>query len=369
MKHILFGNGLVIQFSGSRYTNSSIIMRSLEKVESGDFPSHLYPKECASLLQALHGEYELVLRGDYDRYAVAGFERSALADFKRRYSKKPRMAIDEVGFEDYFLIFELLHNKLGVGNPDRFHSRGVLRRMLLDSIFDGGAIQIVYQRFPRGLIDLVAEHDSVFTTNYDQNLESVCDNEVFHLHGAFHVLSETYDPNSFRNQLSDDLLDGEKVDPDYPHLYSDCLLSYVSELKSYSMRQSDLANSAMEKFAEAYRTDSSIRRQIDDWDEGPSLVRRLREAIRLKVDRPELSHQQQYPSGKLLEISGMLTIIGLSPNNDNHVFAEIIENGAISSVDYYCFSGAESKEALALLEGKDVSTRDVRELWRTLEED
>lgn len=344
-------------------------MRSLKKVERGDFPSHLYPKECASLLRALHGEYESVLRGDYDRYAVAGFERSALADFKRRYSTKPKSAIYEVGFEDYFLIFELLHNKLGVGNPDRFHSRGVLRRMLLDSIFDGGEIQVVHQRFPRGLIDLVAEYDSVFTTNYDQNLESVCEKDVFHLHGAFHVLSEIYDPNSFRNQLSDDLLDGEKIDLDYPHLYSNCLLSYVSDLKSYSMREADLANSAMDKFAEAYRTDPSIRGQIDGWDEGPPLVRRLREAIRLKADRPELSHKQQYPSGKLLEISGTLTVIGLSPNNDNHVFSEIMENSAISSVDYYCFSEAESKDTLELFEGKDVSTKDVRELWRTLEAD
>jgi len=85
--------------------------------------------------------------------------------------------------------------------------------------------------------------------------------EVLHLHGAFNVLSEIYDPNSFRNQLSDDLLDGEEVDADYLHLYSNCLLSYVSDLKSYAMREADLANEGMDKFAEAYRSNPKIRKE------------------------------------------------------------------------------------------------------------
>lgn len=366
MKHILFGNGLIIQFGGPRYTNRSIIIRSLRKVRSGQYPSHLYPKESADMLRALHREYASILRGDYDRYAVAGFEKSALADFKRRYCARPRRAIHEIGFEDYFLMFELVHNKLGVGNPDRFHSRGALRRMLLDSIFDEGAIQLVHQRFPRRLVDWIGDHDSVFTTNYDRNLESVSDNEVHHLHGAFHVLSEVYDPSSFRSQLSDDLLDGEAVDPDYLHLYSTCLLSYVSELKTWSMQMAGNANSAMEKLAEAYAADPSIRGQINGWDDATPLLWRLREAIKLKCDNAELAHREEYPLGKLVEVSGVLRIIGLSASNDTHVFSEIMQNDAISSVEYYSSSGAETKAALALLEGKDVSTIDVRELWRGL---
>ena len=68
MNNVLFGNGLIIQFAGSRYTNSSIILRSLENVERGEFPSHLYPEQCAELLRAMHREYESVLRGHYDAY-------------------------------------------------------------------------------------------------------------------------------------------------------------------------------------------------------------------------------------------------------------------------------------------------------------
>lgn len=366
MNHLLFGNGLVIQFGGARYTNRSIIKRCLRNVRTGDYPGHLYPRECADMLHALHGEYPSVLRGGYDRYAVAGFEKSALADFKRRYTGNPRLAIHDMGFEDYFLIFELVHNKLQVGNPDRFQSRGVLRRMLLDSIYDCGAIQLVYKRFPKGLAEFVAAHNTVFTTNFDQNLESTSGTEIHHLHGAFHVLSDVYDPSSFRNQLSEDLLDGEKVDDRYLHLYSSCLVSYVSELKDWPMRQADLANTAMDKFMSAYKNDPSIREQIHAWDETTPLLRRLAEAVKLKVGRPELAHRQQYPAKELLEVSGTLRIIGLSPNNDDHVFARIRENDRISLVEYYSFSDMDSRSALQILQGKDVSIRDVHQLWRSL---
>jgi hypothetical protein len=44
-----------------------------------------------------------------------------------------------------------------------------------------------------------------------------------------------------------------------------------------------------------------------------------------------------------------------------------MKNTDISSVDYYCMSRAESRDALSLFQGKDVSTKDVRELWQALE--
>jgi len=211
VKNALIGNGLIIQFGGERYTNAGIIKRALDSIRSGNYPKHLYPSsECAELIRVLHGEHRSVLRGAYDRFAFAGFEKAALADFKSRYDKTRRYSVDEIGFEDYFLLFELVYNKLGKTNPERFHVRGVLTRMLLDAVFDGGAIQTIHERFPSGISDWLSEWDLILTTNYDSNLESIRSAELLHLHGAFDVLSDVYDPDSFRNRLSEDLLDGEK---------------------------------------------------------------------------------------------------------------------------------------------------------------
>lgn len=366
VQNILVGNGLIIQFGGKRYTNSGIINRALENVASGRFPKHLYPSESATLVHVLHQEYLPILDGAYDKYVGPSFEKAALESFKARYSNRRNCSINEIGFEDYFLLFELVHNKLQVGNPERFHVRGVFRRLFLDSVFDGGAIQTVYERFPNAMQDWLSNWDIVLTTNYDGNLESIFSGEVLHLHGAFDTLSDVYDPNSFRNQLSEDLLDGEVVDWGYPYLYSSCIVSYVSDMKSFSMSQSSKANSAMDKLTAAYENDPAVRAEIESWPEDMPLLRRMREAIELKSADPELRHPELYPLDRLRELAGDLTIVGLSPMNDNHVFDEIAANPAIHTITYYHFEALEAEEVAARFEGKEVVLLDVRDLWADL---
>ena len=126
--------------------------------------------------------------------------------------------------------------------------------MFLHAVFNEGRIETVHKSFPAGFVRWLKAPDHIFTTNYDSNLDVAADSEVHHLHGAFRIVSEAYDPTSFRNQLQDDLLDGEEVDEAYPHLYSNCLVSYVGDLKAHSMTESSLANSAMDKFVSGYRT-------------------------------------------------------------------------------------------------------------------
>ena len=366
-KNALFGNGLIIQYGGSRYTNAQIITRALETIRSGEFPEHLYPAECADLVLVLRAEARSVLMGAYDRFAFAGFEKAALESFKSRYAGSRRLTVESIGFEDYFLLFELAYNKLGKTNPERFMSRGVLRRMLLDSIFDRGAIQEVHKRFPGGFLDWLSEFSLVFTTNYDGNLESAGAREVLHLHGAFDVLSDVYDPNSFRNQLSEDLLNGEKVDWNYPHLYSTCLMWFVSDLKSSSMEQAGQANLAMEKLAEAYKNDPKARADIDAWEDAPSMAT-MREAIQLKSASPDLQHAEQYPVARLREAEGELSIIGLSATNDNHVFDAVSASDGIDAVEYFYFTKSEASMVSKLLEGKNLQLTNVRDLWAQLED-
>jgi len=367
MRNLLVGNGVIIQHGGEAYLNSSIVNRALENIHSGRFPDHLYPKECADFVLALQKEHARALRGEYDEYVFTSYDRSSLEDFKRRYSTARSYSVNEIGFEDYFLLFELVHNKLGIGNPDRFNNRGVLKRMFLDAVYNGGEIENVYRNFPPRFVAWLKEHNQLFTTNYDSNLDTAYGSDVGHLHGSFRTLSETYDLNSFRNQLKDDLLDGEQVDPNYLYLYSNCLMSYVGDLKSTSMAQSSLANRAMEKFTASYKSDPSIRKQIDKWDDSNVLVKRLKEAIKLKVKQPELKHSEQYPHNKLKQITGSLEIFGLSPNNDGHLFTQILANDQISEIRFNYFGKQEATDAERLFQSKTLTTKDVRELWAEMQ--
>jgi len=363
MRNILTGNGAIIQYGGSAYLNSSIVKRALGNIRSGRFPKHVYPKECADFIVALQQEHARVLRGEYDEYVFTTYDHSSLQDFKNRYVKSHSYSLEEIGLEDYFLLFELVYNKQGIGNPDRFNCRGVLRRMFLDSVYNNGQIETVHESFPAHFVSWLKEHDHIFTTSYDSNLDIACGSDVHHLHGSFRTLSESYDPNSFRNQLEDDLLDGEQVDQNYLHLYSNCLVSYIGELKSFSMTQSSLANSAMDKLVSGYENDPSIRQQIEEMDESNVMVKRLKEAIKLKAERPDLEHREQYPHKVLETITGSLEIVGLSPNNDGHLFTHILANDQISEIRFNYFGEQEAADAEKLFHSKSLKTRDVRELW------
>lgn len=157
------------------------------------------------------------------------------------------------------------------------------------------------------------------------------------------------------------------VDPNYLYLYSNCLMSYVGDLKSTSMAQSSLANRAMEKFTASYKSDPSIRKQIDKWDDSNVLVKRLKEAIKLKVKQPELKHSEQYPHNKLKQITGSLEIFGLSPNNDGHLFTQILANDQISEIRFNYFGKQEATDAERLFQSKTLTTKDVRELWAEMQ--
>lgn len=363
MKSVLIGNGVIIQHGGKDYFNANIIQRAIDNIRTGNFPSHLYPKECAEFIVALQKEHSAVLHGEYDKYVYTTFDRISLNDFKLRYDINYKYSFTEIGFEDYFLLFELTHNKLGINNPDRFNNRGVLRRMFLDSVFNQGKIELIYKQFSVGFINWLKKHNHIFTTNYDSNLDISTGLSVQHLHGSFNKLSESYNPNSFRNQLKDDLLNGEKMDLDYLHLYSTCLISYVGDQKSFAMRQASLANSAMDKFLKGYKENPEIRKEIDNWDENNVLIKRLKEAIHLKSENPKLKHGEDYPYDMLKSISGTLEIVGLSPNNDSHLFELILENNNIGQIIFNYFDEQEVIDANRLFLTKNLLTQNVRDFW------
>lgn len=207
MKHLLVGNGINIQFNPTDYTTQQIVLRILKNCDREDFPSHIivnFPYLLKNYLGLLFLEARDVIEGKYDQYANCSAERSSLNSFREQYASRIRtLRMTDIGFEDYYLLHDLCCHKTGTRNPEQFYIREALRIAYLFAIYNDGKLNELYKLYPEKFINYLRDFDSIFTTNYDSNVDSVVANPVYHIHGQFDKLSAVYDPTSFRNQLPD----------------------------------------------------------------------------------------------------------------------------------------------------------------------
>ena len=341
MKNLLVGNGFNIQFDRKHYTNSEIIYRILKNCEAENFPKDVIidePYLIKCYIGLLYKEVQAIINGDYDKYTTCTAERKSLEVFKKRYLSCENLIIMDIGFEDYYLIHDMLCHKQKIYNPEQFNIREALKLSYLHAIYNGGKVNELYISYPTGLIEYLKEFHDIYTTNYDLNIDSVVDIEVTHLHGQFNKLAEVYNPDSFRNQLIDRPIDNININDNYMYLYSNALSTHCGEYKEHQIRQASLANEATEKIANLYKESSEIKREIDKWTfDDNKLVANLGSAIKLKVANPSLKYEEYYSFDKFSNIQGCLEIIGLSPWNDTHIF-ETLDNSNLEKCTYYYHS-------------------------------
>ncbi len=367
MRSILFGNGININFSGTQFTSKSIIIRAITNVNSKKNPKEANTKEILDWLKLLHSEYENVRNGSNDQYAFASFDKTAITDFQQRYKSVNNPKIYDIGFEDYFLLHDIFCHKKNIQNPEMFEFRELLKRMFLDSIYFRGIILKIKEKYPVGLISYMDTFDMLFTTNYDNNIESKCRKKVHYLHGAFHILSDVYDPNSFRNQLSDTNHETFSYAQKHPYLFSTALSTYTGDLKHSMMKQNSQANSCVQKMAEGYKSDPKMKKDIDKWENGKDpLLRNFYESIKLKIEDENYTYSESYSIDEFQNIEQELTIIGLSPFNDTHIFKMINDNQKLSKVVYNYFDNLEIESVKKLLTEKNVYFQNVRNFWSSV---
>jgi len=365
MNNIIIGNGVNIQFGGWDYTNKSIVERALFKLKTGDYSKDVYTEEIEIWIKMLFQAFPNFLKGYYDKLAVLKDEKEELLNFKKRYNKKTR--IYEIGFEDFFLLNELHCRKNKIGNPERYYFQEFLRRLFLDSIYNNGKINQIYRNFNERFIAFLNSYHNIFTTNYDRNIELATNREVLYLHGAFHVLDNVYDPNSFRNQLSDRPVEKSPVIKGYEHVFSTALTGSSGAFKQHAAESLELANSGIEKFAEGMKNKPEIRREIEKWkDSDNDIVRNLYEAIKLKTQKPNLKFPIDYALNKLKEIKGTITFIGLSPNNDTHILSTILNNEQIDQIEFYYYKESEKKDVSLFFHNKRIETKNVTRFWNEI---
>lgn len=372
MKTLLFGNGINIQYGGEENHNKNIILRAIENTKEDSFPKNIIvdePELVVALLGMLFKEIKNALNGEYDKYAITDDEKKSLLDFKETYRNRKSLNVFGVGFEDYFLIYNLFMRKNKINNPERWVIRTTLQKIFIHSIYNNGNVDNIYTKYPKKFKGFFDDFENIFTTNYDRNIEKFTDKKVKYLHGAFHIKSNVYDENSLRNHLSDRPLDDIDINEDFYHLYSNVIIDYSGNNKLYKIKESSLANKAIEKFTKGYEGRVDIKEDIDEWEDSDNeIIQRLHESIMKKTKNKYLGFSENYPLKEFENIEGDLIILGLAPFNDIHIFNMINDNKKINKIIYFYYHKEDNKLIEKyLLNHNKIKYKNVRKLWEKYE--
>ena len=376
MRNLLVGNGINIQFDPQSYTTKQIILRILKNCDRDDFPSHIIindPYLMKNYIGRLFLEAREVLKGEYDSYTHSSAEKEALTSFKEQYTKNlETLKITDIGFEDYYLIHDLVCHKTNTVNPEQYQIRESMRVAYLLSIYNDGMLDELHKMYPLSLIEYLQSFDSIFTTNYDSNIDSVVNNEVYHIHGWFRQKEAVYDAESFRNQLPDAPIKNTTIDENYYYLYSNALTTHCGAYKEFQLKQHSYANEAIKKLAVAYQTNPQVKNDVDSWIVDPNhIVANMGYAVKLKIENPNLTFIDNYHFDKLSIIKGKLEILGLSPWNDFHIF-ETIDKSNLEKCIYYYFSEEQRDKVQNILPNLSkkgaLHFYPLQEFWRNIYE-
>ena len=353
MNNLLVGNGINIQFNKKDYTTQQLVLRILKNCDREDFPSHIivnFPYLLKNYIGQLFLEARDILEDKYDSYTNCFAEVESLKSFKKRYKDKINiLRITDIGFEDYYLIHDLVCHKTNTQNPKQYYIREAMRIAYLYAIYNDGKINTLYQEYPRKFIDYLIGFDNIFTTNYDLNVELATQKQVYHIHGQFDKKSDVYLLNSFRNQLPDAPIKEIEIDENYFYLYSNALTTHSGAYKELQIKQISQANSVVEKMAMAYNNDPKIKQEVDSWTiEANKLTANMGYAIQLKAVNPSLTFSDNYHFDIFKNITCTLQILGLSPWNDFHIF-ESVNDSDIDKCVYYYFDESECDKIKELL--------------------
>ncbi len=325
-RNLLVGNGINIQFGGlDVYSGSATMNRVVENIKAGKYTAltenALSIDEQLEILNGLVKVIDQIKAGKCRDKADGLFMLMELDRIKRTYLE--HSSITSVFLEDFFLAFEIFNNGFKAQDGDEqsefYRKIGFtwLRQMLVDGIYNDGAINNVYRNFYSGIGKYLKKFSNIFTTNYDYNLESILGSadKVCHLHGEFEKLAPEYDDKSLyyaAHKAECDNLISKKV-PNMEHIYSNAIMSW----------------SWLDKYGKLIEPDTKRKEEL------------------------------------FKSISGQLEIVGLAPANDEHLFLLINNNPKIKSVVYYYLKDGDRIELPHHLK-KPVTYKKVVNLWTSI---
>lgn len=366
-KAVLLGNGINIQFGGKAYSNRFILSRIVFNVLCNKydslFESTLSGEEIEDIFRGLLPIANSVLDGKYDEISTDEDEvKEAVAEFKEQNADRSKFEhYYDIPLEDWFLLLRLAF----LDNPDLSEmwtaSKQGLEWMVLDAIYNEGRIQEIYQKMEKPVKRFFKSFDSIFTLNYDDNIEKLTNKTVYHLHGDYSVLADSENPETIQGFLNRQK--GQIVmNSEYPQCNCNALFNFSGRHK-YNVAQEKLkAIQVLEQIKQLYKNDivefQTKRLSMESQVVGTAQI------IDTYIEHPELKVATDYHFSELEALYGELHIIGLSPQNDSHIFS-CIEKSAVDRVVFYSYG--EPPKALPLT--KPYEFKDIKILWKSLDAD
>ena len=365
LKSVLVGNGLNIQFGGMAYSSSFIMKRVKFKAKMDGydelFNNSLTKEDIIGILNGFVSISNDIIDNKYDDYVKNEDEKEALLDYKKRYGKI--VASHEIMLEDWFFILHMFFLKNADISENIITSKQGFERLILDAIYNDGDIQNLHTKMNKKVKRFFKDFDNIFTLNYDNNLERLTGKDVFHLHGDYSILHSSENPDYVSGYLREKKK-GRVLINDYEHCFCNALLDYSGKLK---LRKADL-NHRLNIDSEKYR----LRYEIDQiWKNDLLSCKSDKpneyEMIMTKINNPHLKMAPEYYFDKLRRVEGELYILGMSPNNDNHIFDIINENQKIKKVYFYYFSESDRQKIEDSFSPDIYKCKSILKLWSDLE--
>lgn len=364
MKSVLLGNGINMQFGGRAYTSEFIIKRIKYKAIYGEykklFNDSLDKNDILNILEGFVEYTNNILDNKYDDY-VKEEDLIALTDFKNRYKKinEPH----ELMLEDWFFILHMFF----LINPDLTDdiesAKQGFSQLILDSIYNYAEIQKLYLKMPSQVKKFFKGFENIFTLNYDNNLERLTRKPVYHLHGDFSVLADSENINNVTGFIREKER-RRVVIKGLEHCYCNALLDYSGELKFKKAKKNhDII----------FKTNELLEKKRNNKEEFEKELLKVKEVnlngykkITTKIENPNLEMASEYYFNKFEDIEDELYIIGMSPNNDGHIFNMINNNKKLNKIYFYYYSDWEKKYIEDTFSKDLYECKDVSQLWKNM---
>lgn len=361
-KHLLLGNGINIQFGGLAYSSDFILKRIKYNSRLGKydilFKNQITGSKIEAVFKGLVDIANDIIENKYDNITDEQDTIEAIEDFQKRYKEKVCFP-HEIMLEDWLLlvrVFFLKNNYLVINNS------GVVQgfeELLLDGIYNDGNIQKLYRNMNKQVKRFLQTYDKIFTLNYDNNVEILTHKTVFHLHGDFSVLHNSENEENVLGYIRSQK--GELMCiPEMKHCFCNALLNFSGRLKYKVAENNHKVMLDSESYVEKCKLDPNFINDI------AKINPLYAEMIKTKIEHPELKMATEYYFYELKNIEGQLDIIGMSPNNDAHIFNLILDNPKITKVVFYYFSDKEKKYIEDNFSKGKFKCENVQGLWKLL---
>jgi hypothetical protein len=295
-------------------------------------------------------ELDNIINSQYDKYCVSTDDIALLTRLKEQYTTDTDIC--NIGMEDFFVILRLINLRFDIREEKPMYDGFCW--MFLDAIFNDGKIQkiasTVLPAYMKYITDILGTYDDIYTVNYDKTAEIIAGKKVHYLHGDFETLLDQYNPKTVIGYRHFEKGVKNPVIPATKHIYCNGLMGFSGIHKEKIMQTLAEGEFSIETIMDKYSHGMSIK--------DLKVLERLKsstkeadqfafEIINAKVYHPELTIHQ-YPMKQFRSLRGELFILGMSPNNDEHIWNAIINNKELTKITYY-YHGCDSKKRLAAL--------------------